>query len=120
VPCCGLGSHGLITQIEKIKKAGKQTETYVHDGKKYVRYEYEDLPTEIAIVKLSVEYSLPVWWHSVIYDPNKKIAVSHVIFEDLQANGAIPEELFEPPADVTFVEKDFGEVMRPKEDDQAP
>lgn len=100
----GLGSMGLIRQIEEIRAKGKKQTSEMIDGVRYDKFEYDVNRGETAVVYLSAETSLPRIWFSVIKPVDKDASVMRMIYRDMQANVAIPDALFRLPADVAFEE----------------
>jgi outer membrane lipoprotein-sorting protein len=102
----GLGSMGLIRQIEEIKAKGKQQTPEEIEGVRYDKYEYESNDRrEVAVVYLSADTSLPRIWLSLVKAGEKDVSVLRMHYRDMQANVEIPDELFKLPPDVTFSEE---------------
>lgn len=99
----GLGSIGLIKQIEEVKARGKKTDVHEIEGKQYQVYEYDiNLPEEVAIVFLSVETSLPSYWHGVVKPGDNTASTQRMLFRNMEANVVVPDELFNIPRNVNF------------------
>ncbi len=102
----GLGSLGLIKQIEEVKAKGKKQGVEQIEGLRYDKYEYDvNAPGEMAVVYLSVKTSLPRLWVSTIQTADKDTSLMQMFFRDLKANVPIPDSMFKLPAGVTFSEK---------------
>lgn len=102
----GLGSMGLIKQIEEILAKGKKEGSEKIEGVRYDKYVYgspED--REMAVVYLSPETSLPRIWLSAVKTDDKTASLLRMHYRDMNANVGIPDEMFKLPPDVTFSEE---------------
>jgi alpha/beta superfamily hydrolase/outer membrane lipoprotein-sorting protein len=100
----GLGSMGLLRQIELIKTRGKKQGSKEFEGVLCDIYEYE-APQELALVYLSVATSLPQRWISTIRSGDTTSSIL-MLFRNLEANMGIPDEMFKVPPEVKFSEQD--------------
>ena len=100
----GLGSMGLLRQIELIKTRGKKQGSKEFEGVLCDIYEYE-APQELALVYLSVAMSLPQMWISTIRSGDTTSSII-MLYRNLEANVGIPDEMFKVPPEVKFSEQD--------------
>jgi hypothetical protein len=108
----GLAALGLIEQIALVKSKGKKDGSQVVAGVAYDEYKYDvDAPQEEAIVLLETNTSLPKDWLSMVRNGDGPAVPARTIYRDMQANVDVPDELFELPKDVQFVEVTAAELM---------
>ncbi len=101
----GLGSLGFIKQIETVKAHGKKTGSEEIEGVVYDIYEYDvNAPSEMSILYLSRETSLPRFGISVVKTGKKTAEAIRMAYRDMEANVDIPDELFELPEGVRFTD----------------
>lgn len=101
----GLGSMGLIRQIEEIKARGKKEGSQELEGVRYVEYKYDvNFPAEAADAWLSATTSLPRIWFSVVRTADSTASGLRMVFRDMVANPDIPDDMFKLPPGVTFSE----------------
>lgn len=102
----GLASLPLLAQIEEIKARGVKGEPVALAGEPHDRYDYGvHAPQELAVVFLCARTGLPRVWVSSVATAGGERSVLQLHYRDLQANGEIPDRLFQLPAEVVFEEQ---------------
>ncbi len=123
----GLGSLGLVQQINEIKSRGEIKGSEKIDGVLCDLYAYDvNLPEESALVMLSRESGLPMIWVSILRSDGQEPQVLRMMFRNLEANVKIPDSLFEIPKSVRFSEEadttfpPFSKASKPVERNMPP
>lgn len=103
----GLGTLGLIKQIEEIKARGSRQGAAEIEGELYDVYQYDvNAPEEMALIYLSRESSLPKLWISVVQAEGDTAEALRIVYRDMEANVDIPDHYFHLPKNVTFAEQE--------------
>jgi tetratricopeptide (TPR) repeat protein len=113
----GLGTIGLVRQIEDIKRLGKKQDSVQIEGELHDIYFYDiNMPEESALVYLSRKTSLPKIWISVLRTSEERAEGRRMFYRDLEANADIPDHLFEVPRDVRFTGAESRTSSQDKQD----
>ena len=113
----GLGTMGLVRQIEDIKRLGKKQDSVQIEGELHDIYFYDiNMPEESALVYLSRKTSLPKIWISVLRTSEETAEGRRMFYRNLEANAEIPDHLFEIPKDVRFTGAESRTSSQEKQD----